>query len=199
MEIKIISGEELDKEQKIEVSRLFVNGFYQWFKFFSKDMEKIAQAFQNSFILKNFYFAVYNNNICGMAACTNGKETTIRFSRKDLTKHLGLYKGVIASIVLKREIEKHSYPFELDVNCGSAEFITTDKNFRGTGIASKLLHHIIEHTDYDFYVLEVADTNYPAVKLYEKTGFEKFFTVPCKYPKQTGFNNYVYMKYKKPA
>ncbi len=197
MEIQFISGRQLKEERQIIVSRLFVDGFYQWFQFFSKDNEKIAQAFQHSFVLDKFYFAVCDDKICGMAAYTDGKESPIHFQRSNLIKHLGIYKGLIGSIALKKEIENDEYPFEPDSRCGSTEFITVDKNFRGMGIAYKLMDYMIANTDFDSYVLEVADTNSSAVKLYEKVGFKEFLTIPCKYPKQTGFHNYVYMKYQK--
>lgn len=193
MDIKFVSGAELSQKHRIEVSRIFAKGFYQWFQYFSHDVEKIAMAFQSAFVLEQFYFAVCENEVCGMAACTDGKKSSIQFVKKDLYKHFGFLKGAIAQLVLKKEIENHPYPFELESYCGSIEFVAVDEKFRKTGIATDLLKYIIGVTDYNKFILEVADTNKPAISLYKKVGFEVFMSVPCKNPKQTGFNNYLYM------
>lgn len=48
-------------------------------------------------------------------------------------------------------------------------YIATHKDFRGTGLGSKLMNAILEHTDGDI-ALHV-EANNPAKKLYEKYGF----------------------------
>jgi len=45
---------------------------------------------------------------------------------------------------------------------------------------------------YSEYVLEVIDTNAPAIRLYEKLGYREFTRTPA--VKGSGFNYYVYMK-----
>ena len=197
MDINFISGEALSEEYRIKISRIFAKSFYQWFQYFSHDTEKIALAFQNSFVLEQFYFAVCENEICGMAACTDGKNPSIKFVKKDLHKQFGIFKGTIAWLTLKKEIENHPYPFRMESSCGSIEFVAVDEKFRKKGIATNLLKHIINAADYDEFILEVADTNTSAVNLYKNVGFEVFMSIPCKSPKQTGFNNYLYMRYKK--
>ncbi|WP_330218430.1 GNAT family N-acetyltransferase [Sporosarcina globispora] len=73
-------------------------------------------------------------------------------------------------------------------------FVATSVNYRGKGVATELLKTIMDSTSYDEYVLEVADTNTSAFKLYEKLGFAEFMRIPRKHSKRSGVNNLVYMK-----
>ncbi|MEH7391380.1 GNAT family N-acetyltransferase, partial [Bacillus sp. JJ1474] len=78
--------------------------------------------------------------------------------KKELRKHLGFFKGSMAGIFLKKEFEA---PFEeFPPNTGSIEFVGTASEFRGQGVATQIIKHIIENTPYNDYVIEeVADTN----------------------------------------
>ncbi|MEI4771401.1 N-acetyltransferase [Psychrobacillus sp. FJAT-51614] len=83
----------------------------------------------------------------------------------------------MACIFLKKEFEA---PFEeFPPNTGSIEFVGTTSEFRGQGVASQIINHIIENTPYNDYVIEeVADTNTSAMNLYNKLGFEKYKRKP---------------------
>ncbi|WP_353626375.1 N-acetyltransferase [Bacillus sp. JCM 19041] len=74
---------------------------------------------------------------------------------------------------MKKEFED---PYEnFPPNTGSVEFVGTAPEFRGQGVASQIIQHIIENTTYNNYVIEeVADTNTPAMNLYKKMGFEEY-------------------------
>ena len=72
------------------------------------------------------------------------------------------------------------------------------QNFRGQGVASQIIQYIIENTPYNDYVIEeVADTNTPAMRLYEKLGFEEYRRkpVPKKVAKKIGINHFLSLKY----
>lgn len=195
--MKFISGTQITNENKIVVSKIFAKAFYQWLKFFSKDTDKLALAFENAFVMDKFYFAMSENRICGMAACTDGRTPSIKLVKKDLVRALGFIKGNIANKVLKGQFENHPYPFELTKDMLSIEFVSVDDKFRNQGVASGLIKHIIEFSSGNEFVLEVADTNIQAVNLYNKLGFIEFMRVSQKHPKQSGINNLLYMKYTK--
>jgi ribosomal protein S18 acetylase RimI-like enzyme len=97
--------------------------------------------------------------------------------------------------MLKRELQNHSYPFPIEPGTGSVEYVATKAKFRGKGVASTLIKHIVREGGYTSYVLDVADTNTNAFRLYEALGFREFMRVPHKYAKQSGINYTVYMKY----
>lgn len=195
MEIRLASefGDKICKQ----ISDIFVGGFFQWLKYFSNDPQRLSRAFAHMFILDSFYVAVVDGSIAGIVACTDGKTPSVRLDSKELRRHLGLVRGTITGIILKKQFENHPYPFTVEPGWGSVEFVATGTEYRGKGVASAIIRHITEATPYNSYVLEVADTNTPAVKLYEKLGFREIMRVKQKHSKQSGINFLVYMKYDK--
>ena len=74
------------------------------------------------------------------------------------------------------------------------EFVGTAINHRSKGVASSIMKYIFDNTEYIKYVLEVADTNYNAIRLYEKLGFKEFLRIKQKHSKHSGVNYLVYME-----
>lgn len=194
----IVKANQTDLNARKEIGKIFAEGFTQWLGYFSKDKNIIAKAFAHMFILDQFYVAIKNSEIGGVAACTDGKSFSVRLNKKELRSHLGFIKGSMAGIFLKKEFEA---PYEdFPPNTGSIEFVGTAPKFRGQGVASQIIKHIIEHAPYnDFVIDEVADTNIPAIRLYEKLGFEEYRrkTMPEKMAKKNGFNHLLSLKYVK--
>jgi ribosomal protein S18 acetylase RimI-like enzyme len=195
--MKMIRANELGNDAKIKISEIFVDGFYKWLKYFSKNKKKLAEAFRHMFHLDVFYVAVIDGEIAGIAACTDGKNPPIHLDRKELQKHLGVIRGIITHFVLKRELEERSYPFEITEGMGMIEFVATATNHRGKGVATAIIQEIIRSTPCTEYALEVADTNTVAIHLYEKLGFHEFMRIKHKHSKRSGVNYLVYMKKKK--
>lgn len=192
--MKIIRASELGNDTKMKISEIFVDGFFQWLNFFSKDKDKLAKAFSHMFNLKVFYIAVIDGEIAGITSCTDGKVSSIHLENKELKKHLGLFMGTIAYSVLKKEFEEKPYPFEIEKGMGMVEFVATSTKYRGHGVATAIMDYIFDFTPYDVYALEVADTNTNAVKLYEKLGYTEFLRIKQKHSKRSGVKHLVYMK-----
>jgi ribosomal protein S18 acetylase RimI-like enzyme len=178
------------------MSAIFADGFTQWLGFFSKDRNKIAKAFAHIFVLNQFYLAMYGDKVAAMAACTDGTELSVRLNTKQLIKYLGYYKGILAGLILKREFQ---VPFKnLAGDKCSIEFVGTALEFRGQGAASQVITYILENKSYKEYLIEeVADTNIPAMKLYEKLGFKEYKrkAFPKKLAEKNGINHLVSLKY----
>ncbi|MFD1850744.1 GNAT family N-acetyltransferase [Oceanobacillus bengalensis] len=194
----IVKADKLEIDVSMQMSEIFAEGFSQWLEYFSKDKNKIAKAFAHMFVLEQFYVAVVNDKVAGMAACTDGKTLSIRLNKKELKKHLGFIRGSIAGIVLKKEWEAPIENFPPDT--GSIEFVGTAIEYRGQGAASQIISHILENALYNDYVIEeVADTNIPAMKLYKKLGFEEYKrkSFPEKMAKINGINHLLSLKYVK--
>lgn len=192
-----VRGTVLSLQQKQEVSKIFSESFYQWFKYFSKDTNRLAKAFDGSFIWEKFYFSLIDGQVCGMAAVTDGISPSIRLSNRKMTRNLGFYKGFLAYFILKHMLQNHKYPFPVSEETLSIEFVAVSEKSRRRGVASNLIQYIIDNSNSQRYILEVADTNLPAVSAYEKMGFEVFYSVPETHPKQSGINNYLYMEFVK--
>ncbi|WP_338787190.1 GNAT family N-acetyltransferase [Metabacillus sp. FJAT-53654] len=195
--MNIIRASEAERNIRNEMSTIFVDGFYQWLKYFSKDKAKLYKTFAHMFNIEVFYTAVVDDNIAAIAACSTKNIPSVRLKYSEFRKHLGLFMGSIAYVILKKEFEKKPYPFQISENMGAIEFVATSVNYRGHGVATELLKSIMDSTSYHEYVLEVADTNTNAIKLYEKLDFAEFMSIPQKHSEKSGVNNLVYMKNEK--
>ena len=190
--MNFIRTDKLAFDPRPQMGRIFVDGFYQWLKHFSKDKEKLTGALSHIFILDCFYTAVQSDEIASITACTDGTTPPIKLDRKTICNSLGLFRGIIAYIMLKKHLMIYRYPFEFPQNTGSIEFVATAIKYRGKGAAAQLLEHVMNIMPYDEYILEVADTNTSAVRLYSKLGFSAFRRAPA--PKNSGFNYFMYMR-----
>lgn len=193
--IEIKRASELGEDAKQKISEVFVDAFGKDLTFFSKDRKKLAKAFEHMFIDDVFYCAFVDGEIAGITACITGERSSVRLNNKELRKHLGFYKGILASIFLKSEFEKP--PFEVGEGIASVEFVATTSKYRGKGVATALMNSIFSFPQYSQYVIEVADTNTNAVKLYEKLGYKEIKRMKPKHSKKSGINYLVYMKYVK--
>lgn len=197
--MKIIRASEFgnSNDTRMKISKIFVDGFFQWLQFFSKDKDKLVKAFSHMFNLDVFYVAVSDSEIAGITACTDGKVSSVHLESKELKKYLGFFIGIIAYSVLKREFEEKQYPFEVEKGMGMVEFVATSTKYRGQGVATAIMKYIFDSTLHGVYVLEVADTNTNAVKLYEKLDYTEFMRIKQKHSKRSEINHLVYMKYLK--
>jgi ribosomal protein S18 acetylase RimI-like enzyme len=195
MSIEVVRADKLGEPVRNKISDVFVAGFMQWLRYFSNDAQQLSRAFAHMFLLDSFFVAFVEGHIAGIAACTNGMAPSVRLSARELRRHLGLVKGSVAAMVLKSQFENHPYPFTVEPGWGSVEFVATAAQYRGHGVASAIMEHIVKTTPFSAYVLEVADTNLPAVKLYERFGFKEFMRTAAPHSKRSGINYLVYMKY----
>src|SRR5690606_13811199 len=97
----IVKANKTDLDVRKQMGVIFAEGFTQWLGFFSKDKTIIAKAFAHMFILDQYYVAIRNNEVAGVAACTDGKTLSVKLNKKELRKHLGFFKGSMAAIFLK--------------------------------------------------------------------------------------------------
>lgn len=186
-----VRADKLTFDPRVQLSRVFVEGFYDWIKYFCRNKEKLSAVFEHVFNTKYFYVAEENGKIASMAACTQGF-SPIALRRKEFSRGLGFIRGNFAYYMLKRHMIRNSYPFTLGKNTGSIEFVATSEEFRRQGVCHALLSYIIAQTPYDSYVLEVADTNTNALNLYQKLGFKEIKRT--KAPKRSGINFFLYMR-----
>ncbi|MCU6709947.1 GNAT family N-acetyltransferase [Paenibacillus sp. J5C_2022] len=194
----VIRADQANGDVRSQMSEIFADGFTQWLGFFSKDSSKIARAFAHMFDLSQFYLAMSGDKVAAMAAVTDGTAYSVILQAKPLRQHLGLLKGSIAGFVLKKEFQVLLDNPELD-KC-SIEFVGTALAFRGQGAASQVINHIVTTKSYkEFLIEEVADTNIPAMNLYNKLGFTEYKrkAIPKKQVEKIGINHLISLKYVK--
>lgn len=195
--MEFVKVNEFNRDIKSEMSKIFVDGFYEWLKYFSKDKDKLIEAFKHMFNEDAFYVAIEDDKVLSMAACSPKNSRSVKLNKKELIKNLGFIKGRIAYMILHKEFEIKEYPIEISNHMGKIEFVATKVEARGKEVAYRLLQHIIHNTSFDEYVLEVASSNEKAIKLYNRIGFYEVKKVPQKHAKQSGFDNLIYMQLRK--
>jgi len=189
MEIKQASQTTFDPRP--QMSHIFVEGFYTWIKHICKDKEKLTKLFTHMFDLEQFILALEGQQVAAMAACTNGT-SPVRLSRNVFTQVLGPMRGNISYIILRRHMMNNSLPFTISPKTGVIEFVATAPEFRNQGVGYTLLTNMMAALPYNSYMLEVADNNIGAMRLYAKLGFKEFKRV--KAPKRTRVNEFIYMR-----
>jgi ribosomal protein S18 acetylase RimI-like enzyme len=192
MEIKL--AKDLNENISYKISELYVEGFGENFIAISNDPNKLINAFSHMFVLDYFYVCIINNEIAGIAACVDKEHLCIKHDKKEFIKHLGLYKGLLANMIFKKNF--YEYPkYEIDIDCrtGSIENVITNKKYRKMGVASSIMEHIFSLKLYQKYILEVYDTNQQAYNLYRKLGFCDIGKSSKNIPKHVGINYNVYM------
>jgi ribosomal protein S18 acetylase RimI-like enzyme len=182
------------KEMKPQISRVFVDGFYQWLRYFSKDKAKLTQALAHMFNTDCFFVAIEKGDVIAITACAAKGQRCVQLERRDFIKRLGFIRGSIAYSMLRKEFEVKTYPISIGENTGAIEFVAVASVHRGKGVAANLIQNIFSVTDFREYILEVADTNTAAVNLYKRLGFADVLRVPQKHTKQSGINELIYMK-----
>jgi ribosomal protein S18 acetylase RimI-like enzyme len=192
LEIKL--AKDLNDNTREKISGLFVEAFEKDLKIISKDTSKLTKAFSHIFVLDYFYVGIIDNEIAGMMACVDKEHFCINHNRKTLIKYLGIIKGLLANMIFTKYFNKYpKYPVEIDEKTGSIEFVATNKKYRKKGIASTIMEHIFSLSVYKKYILEVADTNERAFRLYEKLGYREVHRIKQRYAKTIGINYLIYM------
>ncbi|MFG1694402.1 GNAT family N-acetyltransferase [Nonomuraea sp. NPDC049309] len=191
--IEVVPAADLGERHRRAVAEVFVDGFGPDFSYFSDDPAELADALEHALVLDVFYVALLEGRPAGITACTDGRRPSFRHDRRELRRHLGFYKGTIADIGFRREFAK-PLPYARD-GLASLEFVATALRYRGRGVATALLTHLLALPQYDEYVLaDIADTNTPALRLYEKLGFREFQRIRVRHTRRTGIRYYISMR-----
>ncbi|MEK3732087.1 GNAT family N-acetyltransferase [Paenibacillus sp. FSL M8-0334] len=119
-------------------------------------------------------------------------------SKRTASPASGLVQGHDGSAHSEEGVQK---PFiNPPAETGSIEFIGTALSFRGQGAASAVIQHMLDHLPYRNYLIEeVADTNAPAMRLYEKLGFTEYRRKPLSsmQARRSGINHMVSLRLEK--
>ena len=196
--IQIVKANKGDKDTRTNMSKLFVYSFYNMFKRFCKDKEKLSKAFRHIFDMNSFYIVLLDKEIIGIGAISDGK-APVKLNKRKLCFHLGIRCGKKIYDYLNKVIVRREYNFEMDKNCGMLEFVCVKEPYKGKKVGFTLINHIIHDNKYIRYLVKVANNNYRAKRLFENIGFEEFddeqATIMEK--EDMGVDNYLYMIYQK--
>lgn len=169
-EITIVKLSDLNDEYKEKSIELFIDGFGHIYSF-TKDRNILKELFLCSMDFSMVYVALYENNIVGFIGISNNKKRPISFEIEKFKQLFGSFLGSIIQKPLSAVMEKPAVHGDKDLYI---DYLTTDKNYRGKGIATKLIDFICEELKYDECYIEVLSKNTTAKKLYEHLGFVEF-------------------------
>jgi len=159
-----------------------------------KDMAKVASALSPGIQIPRFYTAELNGEIIGITACSDHTGRAVHIDRKACRKSLGIIKGTLVILFLSNEF-MHSLPYPKDT--GYIEFVGVLPTYQGRSVARRMINTIIETSEYQNFILDVTDVNIPAQKCYQNIGFQEFKRTPEKNGKTKGFDERIFMEYKK--
>jgi len=181
-----------DRDVRYEVADVFVDGYYKDLSFFTKDKEKLRNAFKSTFCPDVFYLAEMAGQIVGMLACSSNRQRAIYIDKTTMRRHFGYVMGSLAYFLMKKEFNTLlTYPDDT----AYIECVATSEVARGKGVCTALFQHVMQELPYREFILDVADTNQNAYRLYKKLGFTEFMRKQEKYPKLKSFNEKIYMKW----
>lgn len=191
-EVGFCPADKVSFDPREQMAELFVAGFYEWFHYFSRNKAKLAAAFAPGFYLQTFFLAVTpDNQVVAMVGCPDGAPA-LRLDRAAFIEALGTMRGRLAHKMLTKFLIDTHYPFEVTPDMGSIEFVVSAPAIQGQGITGRLIEYTMQHRRFKKYVLEVAQTNTRAVRLYQRLGFTEKMRKPA--PKRSGVGEFLYLE-----
>jgi ribosomal protein S18 acetylase RimI-like enzyme len=186
-------GDVLGEEYRRRITEVYVRSFAADFVAFSRDTGTLADAFEHMLLLDRFYIALVDGEPAGLASLTEGDQTLFAPRWREIRRHLGLVRGLLGYVVIRKWFMAASDA----ARPGLAEigFVATEPAYRGRGVATALLQHLLALPGYSEYVLEdIKDTNAPALGLYAKLGFTVYKRRSVRFARRVGFTELVSMK-----
>ena len=189
-EIKKLS--ELNQSQVEQAVAVFIDGFYYIYeKTVSKDKALLQQLFIDAFDYDMVFVCLYENRAVGFLGLGNSHKRCVALSKETCKRLFGKFKGAVIYMQMGgilHEITVH------EKNEGYIDFITTDDNYRGKGIATRLIKYACDTLSYESYTLDVLSKNTTAKKLYEHLGFVQTHIKKNPLIMLGGFGNQIVMK-----
>lgn len=189
-EIKKLS--ELNHAQVEQAVAVFIDGFYYIYaKAVSKDKTLLKKLFIDAFDYDMVYVCLYEGRVVGFLGLGNSHKRCIALRKETCKRLLGSFKGAMIYMQMGgilHEITVHG------INEGYIDYITTDDNYRGQGIATRLIKYACDTLSYESYTLDVLSKNTTAKKLYEHLGFVQTNIKKNLLVKLGGFGNQIVMK-----
>ncbi|MGQ3384202.1 GNAT family N-acetyltransferase [Glutamicibacter sp. TV12E] len=191
MKIEVARADELGEEYRYQIAEVLTQGFAEDFAFFSKNAKALADAFAPMLILERFHIALVDGEPAAVAAVTESEQECFKPDRRKLQRVLGPIHGMISYRITRSQF-MGAYDGARD---GLAEiaFVTTAPQHQGKGVATALMHRLLELPSDEFVLRDIKDTNTAALGLYAKLGFTETQRRRIRFAKRAGFSAYVSM------
>ena len=144
-EIKKLS--ELNHVQVEQAVAVFIDGFYYIYaKAVSKDKTLLKKLFIDAFDYDMVYVCLYEGRVVGFLGLGNSHKRCIALRKETCKRLLGSFKGAVIYMQMGgilHEITIHG------INEGYIDYITTDDNYRGQGIATRLIKYACDTLSFE--------------------------------------------------
>ncbi|MDO4275666.1 MAG: GNAT family N-acetyltransferase [Eubacteriales bacterium] len=189
-EIKKLS--ELNRLQVEQAVAIFIDGFYYIYeKAVSKDKTLLKKLFIDAFDHDMVFVCLHEGRVVGFLGLGNSHKRCVALSKETCKRLFGKFKGAVLYMQIGgmlHEITVH------EKNEGYIDYITTDDNYRGKGIATRLIKYACDTLSYESYTLDVLSKNTTAKRLYEHLGFVQTNIKKNPLIMLGGFGNQIVMK-----
>lgn len=169
--IHILKLSELSHEYKEKAVCLFVDCFYDMYSSITKEKDILEKLFLSAFDFSLVYVAINNDKVVGFMGVANNKSRTMHFDKIKCIELFGRIKGYIVFKQLGFLLEKPNVKMDKDL---CIDYLATDRDFRGKGIATQLIDYAGKELGYETCYIEVLSNNTTAIRLYEHTGFIEY-------------------------
>ncbi|WP_207636849.1 hypothetical protein [[Clostridium] dakarense] len=89
-----------------EIAKTFAESFYNDWKSFSDDVDKISRALENGINIKHYLVAILDNEIVAFLAFVTGNNRAFGIPIKEFQKEFGYFKGFMGGMTIKNDFEK---------------------------------------------------------------------------------------------
>lgn len=159
---------ELESIHLRQAVEIYAASFYEPLSFISGDLDVIADILEESFVPKNHYVALLDGNVVGVISLSDSRNRSQHIRRDLLVSRLGVVRGTIAFFRLRGVLGQ---PLDLNEYQCYIDSVATDSAFRGMGISKAMQRYLLQTLPYKEYLLEVAEMNFRAIRMYEELGF----------------------------
>ena len=160
---------ELESTHLRQAVEIFIASFYEPLSFISSNLDIIAEVLEHSFVPENHYVALLDGNVVGVVSISTAASRSHKFQREVLVSRLGFLRGNVAFFRLRGALER---PLDLTDSQCYIDSVTTDTAFRGMGISTAMQQYLLSNLPYREFLLEVAEMNFKAIRMYEEFGFK---------------------------
>ncbi|UJL46371.1 GNAT family N-acetyltransferase [Virgibacillus sp. NKC19-16] len=152
-----------------QVCQIFVNGFYDELNIISSDKDKLIRIFAPSLIKEHFFVALDNNReVVGITAFATKTQASQIVDKEFMKEEFGNLKGRLLTSILNKKST------HIKKNQCNIEKVATASEYRGKGVATQLINHILSELPYEEFILEAMGANKSAVFVYKNLGFRVY-------------------------
>lgn len=166
---KITKLNTLETDFRHQAVRLFVESFYDMLRLISPDKDVMFQLFEPALRNDMVYVCLDGQKVAGLLAFSDNKRRAFDIERTGAPWLFGPVKRRIIKAQLLFIIGK---PAVKKDDAGYIDFLAVDPEYRGQGVATKLIDYVAENAGISSLSLDVVGDNGNAIRLYRRLGFK---------------------------